>query len=449
MDVNTAPREELVRLVYELMDRIGVLEAENAHLREQLHQRGKGGTPSQPLITVKPSTKKKKPKERKQRDQAFTRQREVPTERVFHAATHCPSCGGRLGKPTVVYTRQVIDLPLPRYTVTDHVICKRWCYHCKTCVVPEVNATSFGQRRIGLNLASLIITIRDRLRQPIGIIQTYLKLVYQLVLSKGELVELLHAAAQKGEPAYQALWDEIRRSPVVHGDETGGRENGQNGYHWSFSTPTVHVLLYRKSRGSPVVEELVGKESERFDGVMVSDFYAAYNTYTGFHQRCWVHLHRDIHDLKEQFQGRHPPLNRWAKRVKTIYEEAKAYPGPDPSLPPGVQAQERITKQREYEQKLRTVCQPYLSRETPMSTLCGRIITFLPELFVFVRFPNVPADNNQAERILRHTVTARKISGGTRSPKGSQTKTILTSLFDTWQLQGKNPLTQCRLLLAS
>ena len=84
-----------------------------------------------------------------------------------------------------------------------------------------------------------------------------------------------------------------------------------------------------------------------------------------------------------------------------------------------------------------------------MSTLCGRIITFLPELFVFVRFPNVDPDNNRSERILRHTVTARKISGGTRSPKGSETRSILTSLFDTWQLQGLNPLTQCRLLLTS
>lgn len=226
-------------------------------------------------------------------------------------------------------------------------------------------------------------------------------------------------------------------------------ENGRNGYFGSFSSPSVHVLLYRHSRGGKVVEELVGKESESFEGVLVSDFYAAYNTYTGFHQRCWVHLLRDIHELKEQLRGRHPPFNRWARKVTAIYEEAKAYTGPSLHAPPGQAAQERVAKQRECEEKLKTVCQPYLTRETPMSTLCGRILTFLPELFVFVRFPGVPSDNNPAERILRHTVTARKISGGTRSPKGSQTRSILTSLFDTWQLQGKNPLEQCRLLLAT
>ena len=37
---------------------------------------------------------------------------------------------------------------------------------------------------------------------------------------------------------------------------------------------------------------------DRFGGVLVSDFYAAYNHYPGLKQRCWVHLLRDIHELK-------------------------------------------------------------------------------------------------------------------------------------------------------
>ena len=434
-----------------MADRIAVLEAQNAQLREKLHQKGEGtkkggNTPS----FVKPNTPTKKHHPRKQREQAFVRKNEIPTDRLFHAADVCPGCGGHLGKPTVAYTRQAIDVPLPSYTVTQHIICKRWCYRCRQSVLPDDawKKEIVGQGRIGVNLASLIVTMRDRFRIPIAVITRYLSLVYRLHLSNGEIVALIHSAAKRGKPFYDQLWETIRKSPVVHADETGGRENGKNGYHWSFSTPTAHVLLYRKSRASPVVHELTGENSDRFDGVLVSDFYAAYNTYTGFHQRCWVHLLGDIKELKEQYQGKHPPLNRWAMAVKRIYEEAKAYPGPDPSLPLGKKIQERITKQQGFEEKLRRLCHPYLTKESPMSTLCGRIITYLAELFVFVRFEGVPSDNNPAERILRHTVTARKISGGTRSSKGSETKTILTSLFDTWVLQGKNPLTQCRLLFA-
>ena len=84
-----------------------------------------------------------------------------------------------------------------------------------------------------------------------------------------------------------------------------------------------------------------------------------------------------------------------------------------------------------------------------MQTLCKRIECFLPELFVFVAIPGVPAHNNLAERSVRPLVIARKISGGTRSPKGSQTRMGLASLFGTWMAQGLNPFHQCLALLTT
>ena len=66
-----------------------------------------------------------------------------------------------------------------------------------------------------------------------------------------------------------------------------------------------------------------------------------------------------------------------------------------------------------------------------------------------VAHPEAPADNNGAERSLRHLVTSRKSSGGTRSPAGTATKMTLATLFGTWRLQGRNPLEECRALLAS
>jgi len=57
--------------------------------------------------------------------------------------------------------------------------------------------------------------------------------------------------------------------------------------------------------------------------------------------------------------------------------------------------------------------------------------------------------NNPAERSLRHLVTRRKISGGTRSAQGTTTAMILASLFGTWRAQGLNPLLACRQLLIS
>ena len=61
----------------------------------------------------------------------------------------------------------------------------------------------------------------------------------------------------------------------------------------------------------------------------------------------------------------------------------------------------------------------------------------------------MPPTNNAAERSLRHLVTSRKISGGTRSAAGTATKMTLATLFGTWRLQGLNPLAECRALLAN
>lgn len=443
-DLTTLPRGELIRIIYAQKDEIDLLAVQVAELRARINDQGpKSGTPPS---WVKPNTPSKKHSERKRREQGFSRRLDIPTKRIIHACDRCPECNGRLGKPIVSSTRQVIDIPEAPVSVVEHVVCKRWCSRCKKQVRPTVNlsAVVLGRQRIGLRLMSLIVFLKEACRQPVATIQQYVRVVHSLSLSRGELVGLLHRTADKGQPVYDRFGEAIRGSPHVHADETGGRENGKNGYWWSFNTNNIHYLRYRKTRGKQVVEEVLGND---FDGVLSSDFYAAYNTYAGFHQRCWVHYLRDIHTLTQT----HPKDNRlarWATNIHTLYEEAKQYSGPDPSLPAGRQQQERIVTQQHYENRLRNLCMPWVKSEAPMSTLAARAITFLQELFVFVRFPDIPPDNNAAERAVRHLVISRKISGGTRSPRGSKTKAILSSLFGTWRLQNKNPFQECQLLLA-
>ena len=61
----------------------------------------------------------------------------------------------------------------------------------------------------------------------------------------------------------------------------------------------------------------------------------------------------------------------------------------------------------------------------------------IKELFVFVAQPEVPPDNNAAERSRRHLVVSRKVSGGTRSEQGTDTKMTLASIFGTWRAQAQ------------
>ncbi len=190
--------------------------------------------------------------------------------------------------------------------------------------------------------------------------------------------------------------------------------------------------------------------SRGFQGVLGSDFSGGYNIHQGLHQRCWVHFLRDVHELKDDFPD-DSDLWQWAQQVKTLYEQAVAWAekGVDPTLSPRQQHQLRAAQQHTFEQRLWAICQPYVRTAAPQHTLCERVERFLSELFVFVAVPGVPAHNNLAERSVRPLVVARKISGGTRSPKGSDTRMGLASLFGTWTAQHLNPFHQCLLLLSS
>ena len=229
----------------------------------------------------------------------------------------------------------------------------------------------------------------------------------------------------------------IRGSPVVHADETGWREDGHNGYVWTFSTPTERYFL-RRGRSKAVVAEALGEE---FAGVLVSDFYAAYHHYDGPKQRCWAHLLRDIHDLRALYPD-DVPLGRWADAVHEVYAKAKAFTHPS--------EWQRRRSQLALEQRLLALCRPCLDDPSAaQAKLCRRVEQHIKELFVFVAETAVPPDNNAAERSLRHLAVSRKVSGGTRSPQGTETKMTLASVFGTWRAQGRNPLSACRQLLIS
>jgi len=356
---------------------------------------------------------------------------------VVHALDHCPECGSALVGGSVHRTREVLEIVPTPVRITEHVFIARQCPLCRRRRVPkaDLGGRVLGRQRLGIGLVSLIATLREEGRWPIGRIQWYLRTVHRLRLSQGAIVGACHQVARQGQAAVAQVREQIRASPYVHADETGWREAGRNGYVWTYSTPTARYFV-RRGRNKEVVDEVLGAA---FAGVLLSDFYAAYHHYAGVKQRCWAHLLREIHDLTVLYPD-DAGVQAWALEVGAVYRRAVAFASPT--------ARERHWARRCYEQSLLGLCAPYLADATaPQRRLCARIERHLSELFVFVVEPGVPPDNNAAERSLRHLVTSRKISGGTRSAAGTDTKMTLSSLFGTWRAQGHNPYYACRQLL--
>ncbi len=386
----------------------------------------------------------KPPKEktpRKQREHNFVRVRSVPTHRVEHALDECTECGTQLTHGSTKRTREVIDVPLLPATVTEHVFIERRCYKCGQRCVPKdvLGDVAVGKSRLGVGLQSLIASLREVGRLPIATIEWYLDTFHSLSLSRGAIVGVLKGVAHRAERVVRQIQQCVQQSLWVCADETGWREDGRNGFAWTFSTPEVRLFV-RAGRDKGVVERML----EGFGGTLVSDFYAAYNVYMGSHQRCWPHLLRDIHELRELHpENKH--LQLWARQVHQVYEQAKLY-----AELATQDERQRLDTRLYFERRLLEVCQPYLEDKQAIEhVLSKRIERYIKELFVFVSQPDVPSDNNGAERSLRHLVTARKISGGTRSLAGTETKMTLASVFGTWTAQGLNPFSQCLQLLKS
>ena len=442
IDLSTADRDVLIAIIERQQAIIESLEKRIAQLegRDKL-----GGTRRMPGLKPKAEQQPAQPKkQRKPRPHGFARTRMTPTQRVEHVVEQCPDCGTQLSGGWTQRTREVIDLPQVPVQVTEHAYIARTCPQCQRCCTPTAQLENMvmGKQRLGVNLISLIAALREEARLPFRTIQWYLDTVHGLRLSLGAIVDATQRVACKAQAELTGILERIRGSPVVHADETGWREDGHNGYVWTFSTPSRRYFL-RRGRGKAVVDEVLG---DQFAGVLVSDFYAAYHHYDGPKQRCWAHLLRDIHDLRALYPD-DDRLAQWADAIHQLYRQATAFTHPSEQQRP---EQQRRTAQLALEQRLLALCRTYQDDPSAAPTrLCRRMENHIKELFLFVAEPEVPPDNNAAERSLRPVVISRKISGGTRSAAGTDTKMTLASIFGTWRVQGFNPLTACRQLLTS
>jgi transposase len=437
---------ELQAQVAQLQAQLQQVLAENQRLRQEL-ERFTGPPPPPAWVKANSPRPLGEAKPRKKRARSFVRRKEPDaqvTRRVRHQAEHCPDCGRRLTGGWVHARRQVLEVPETPLEVIEHQVVARECGVCHKRVLPKVSAKRLGvsgKRRIGVRLQSLVATLHIVGRMPLRTIQALLKSQYGLCLGGGTLVALLHDTAARGAGLLEEIKQCYRQAPAVNMDETGWRQDGQNGWLWCVVTPECRYFHISHSRSGDVARQLLGEE---FAGVLLSDFLSAYHWYEGEHQRCWAHLLRDLRAVKEQ-HPQDPEVQRWAKELHTLYEQARKKAKEGASLPQWRRARRAAACQ----QKALLLAAPHRERDGPLRLLAKRVCDFVMELFTFVEHPEVDSDNNAAERALRPMVIARKISGGTRSEEGSQTKAALMSLFGTWLVRGQDPFHACLAMLSA
>jgi len=174
-----------------------------------------------------------------------------------------------------------------RVEATQHTIHRDFCPACKKHVEPVVPdampKATLGHRAVGLT-GWLHYGLGVTIQQVVEVLGHQ----FRTRLSAGGLVGAWQRLARVLEPWYRQIAEEATHSAVLHADETGWRVNGQAHWLWCFANREACYYMIDRSRGSPALEKFF---IDAFDGVLVTDFWAAYDSvWAEGRQLCLVHL---------------------------------------------------------------------------------------------------------------------------------------------------------------
>ena len=421
--------EAVVFVLLELSKRLAEQQAKTA---AESHQTP--GTPS----GMKPPYQKPPGKSRKKRPGAKRGHRGARRKRPEridweeeHRADRCPDCGGRLKRCEETRTRYIEDIPEIQPEVTEHTIHRDWCPKCKKRVEPAVpvalpNAT-LGNRVLVLS-AWLHYALGNTLSQIVEVFNFHL----QLKITPGGLVQMWYRLQAILYPWYEQIQREALRSAVLFVDESGWRVDGKTHWLWCFTTKNLTFYMIDRSRGSPA---LVKFFIEEFSGTLVTDFWAAYNAVAcALRQTCLVHLLRELeHTEKYKSPGKQWPA--FAKKLRRLLGDAIRLWRRRDELSAEVYASRRGRLAARLQQLIDTAWSDRHAKR-----LVKRLRRHQRDLFTFLDQPNVPFDNNTAERAIRPAVIIRKNSYGNRSQRGADCQAVLMSIFRTLKQRGHDPI---------
>ena len=245
---------------------------------------------------------------------------------------------------------------------------------------------------------------------------------FGLSLTPGGLSQALARVAGKVEPACDHLRAQLRRSPVVHADETGWWLEGQTAWLWVF-TNRQYTLYHIGRRTQEVVREQLGDD---FPGVLVSDCLCAYDAHPGRQSKCVLHHLRAIRAAQEQ-----QPSSPFLRQVQGLLRGSLALHAVRAQMTRAGYAQAVAAAEASLD---RLLCPAY--PPGPEAKIAHRLRKQRPHLLTFLHVEGVDPTNNQAERQLRPAVIARKLSCGNKTAAGARTFEILASLAATCAQQG-------------
>lgn len=401
----------------------------------------------------------------------------------------CPRCGSEdLGNPVNDWPHYMADItPIKRgrqLIITKYIIHRYRCKECKNLVHVEFGALK--NCHFGFGFISTVMQSRIGARHSYSVILEQLNHwipEWDRFISPTTIVNWFKKYGETLEGFYLECVERLKEAEFVHADETGLPMQGKNWWLWVITTTIFTLFIPSATRGHEAIEEFF----EDFEGVLISDFWGAYNNLTEEQQKCLAHLIKDLKMAVAQSEASMKKIDKRLEKDTELQEqkqegEKKRGRGRPKKEPEPLSEEERaqLRAKREHEaQKYRHALKLYRffkqawdSEDNPLSykapegvrateeeavelmkdiiaeikssgelsdvirRLLKRLSKYEEYLFTYLTHPGIPPDNNPAERALRHFVIMRKISHNFNSSEVMDSFTLYLSFYQTCKQNG-------------
>lgn len=264
-------------------------------------------------------------------------------------------------------------------------------YRCENCknyfVAKEYLAI---KRNFGHNLKCWTIFQYIANRESFRQIQFNLREYFGITIWNSSLHDYLIYVAEYYKDTYDLLLKKILNSKVIYIDETPFNLIHQDVYAWVLTNGEEVVSIYRPDREGKFLKNLL----KDFKGVLVSDFFAAYNSINCIQQKCLIHLLRDFNNdlLKNPFDDEYKEITKYfTELLYKIVQTIDRY---------GLRKRHLIKHMKDVELFYNKTLNNEYTSETARKYQ-KRIERNKESLFTFLNYDNISWNNTNAEHAIK------------------------------------------------
>ena len=339
------------------------------------------------------------------------------------APSVCPDCGRPLVR-VAPESRCVRDIPPPRFRTVHWTVGRGFCPHCRKAfsgtvpgVLPRFAATN---RAIAQNAADHYLH-----RMTAGTVPRRTGMNASAILKENE------ALADILKPCVHRLRREYLEADTKHADETGWPCNGAHGqYAYGFFAEGVALYRFRKARKGEVAAGVFGTGKPH--GVLVTDRHTGYDKpWSGDRQYCYAHILRKLLQLLKK-----EPDNREYKAFVPLMAE---------QLRAAMTLRSRGLSREDFAREAAAIKSRIVelanrgAKDPELQKAQNIFREHADRMYHWARGPDVPAENNRAERGVRGLVIARKTSFGGQSEDALWVREVNQSVMESLALRYPDP----------